>query len=84
MKKAVIVQGPLEGGKAAQQPFGAGQSAVHEIQVTLDTASGLVTMKAGKATVTTKLDRPATGISFVGVGALNAAVDFSPIEVSTR
>jgi hypothetical protein len=81
MKKAVIVQGPLEGGKVANQPFGGGQSVVHEIEVTVDAVSGQVTMKAGKATVTAKLDRPATGISFVGVGALNAAVDFSSIEV---
>ncbi len=83
MKKAVIVQGPFEGGKVAEQPFGGDQAKVHEIEVTVDAASGQVTMKTGQTTVTAALDRPASGISFVGVGALNAAVDFSPVEVST-
>jgi hypothetical protein len=80
-KKAVIVQGPLEGGKVADQPFGGDQSTVHEIEVTVDAASGQVTMKVGKATVTAKLEPPLPSIALVGVGALNAAVDFSPIEV---
>jgi len=84
MKRAFIVEGPLEGGKAAQQSFEADQAKVHEIDVTVDLPSGRVTMKTGQTTVTATLEHPQAAISYVGFGALNAAADFAPIEVSAR
>jgi len=84
MKKAFIIEGPLEGGKAAQQPFAGDVAKVHEIDVTVDLTVGQVTMRVGQTTVTATLAHPPAAVSYVGFGALNAANDFSPIEVSPR
>ena len=80
IKKAVIVQGPLNGGKTVQKPFGADESKVHEVDVAIDLAAGQVAMKTGKVTVRTTLETPLKAITYVGVATLNAATDFSSVE----
>lgn len=83
MKKALIIEGPLEGGKATQKACDADQAKVHQLDVTVELPSGHVTMKVGGTTVTATLARPPAAVSYVGFAALNAANDFSPIEVSS-
>ena len=80
MKRAVIVQGLLNGGKAVQTPFRADQSKVHTVDVGIDLTAGQVTMKTGEATVRATLERPLKAITYVGVGTLDAASDFSSVE----
>ena len=81
-KKAVIVEGPLAGGKTAAEALEVEAGKVYDIDVTVDLASGQVTMKAGGVTVTTVLERRPANISYVGYGASDAAADFSAVEVS--
>jgi len=52
--------------------------------VTVDLTSGQVTVKTNGATVTATLERPPGSVSYLGYAVLNAATDFSPIEVSTK
>jgi hypothetical protein len=80
-KKAVIVEGPLTGGKTAAEALEIVAAKVYDIDVTLDLASGQVTMKVGGATVTATLTRRPANISYVGYGASDAAADFSAVEV---
>jgi outer membrane protein assembly factor BamB len=83
-KKAMIVQGPLSGGRASQQPFDADETKLYTIDVSVELSSGRVTMQAGQITVTAVLTRPLSAISYVGYAAENAAADFSPIEISAK
>ena len=82
MKKAVIVEGPLTGGKTAEEALAIEAGKVYDIGVTVDLASGQVTMKVGGVTVTATLTRKPANISYVGYGASDAAADFSAVEVS--
>jgi hypothetical protein len=82
MKKAVIVEGPLTGGKTAEEALAIEAGKVYDIDVTVDLASGQVTMKVGGVTVTATLTRKPANISYVGYGASDAAADFSAVEVS--
>jgi hypothetical protein len=82
MKKAVVVQGPLQGGKAAQQPCQDDDTKTYEIDVLIDLPARQVTMKAGGAVVTTTLAHPPAGISYVGYGILNGGADFTPVEIT--
>jgi hypothetical protein len=84
MKKAVIVQGPVEGGTAAEKELELDENQVYEITVTIDVASGQVTMALGGATVTATLDPKPASIAYVGYQVLNAATDFGPIEISPQ
>jgi outer membrane protein assembly factor BamB len=84
MKKAVIVQGPLSAGKTAQQPLAADDTKVCDIDATVDLKTGRVTMRSGATTVTATLVNPPASISYVGFAALNAADDFSAVEVVGR
>lgn len=84
MGKAVVVQGSLNGGQAGQQVMEAEESKVYELDVTVDLASGAVTMKAGGATVTATLSRRPEGISYVGYAVSDAAADFGPVEVAAK
>jgi outer membrane protein assembly factor BamB len=82
MKSAVIVQGPINGGKAVAEKFEMDPERVYDIAVTLDLVGGQVTMKTGGHTVSAKLAQPPKSISYIGYCALNAVTDFSPISVS--
>jgi len=84
MKKAVVVQGPIAGGKVSQEAFESEAGKVYDLEVGVDLASGQVTMKIGRTTVTAKLAEPPARISWVGCGALGAAVDFAGVEVATE
>jgi len=83
-KKAVIVEGPLEGPVAAAETLPLDENKPYEIQVTVDLPSGRVTMKTGKTTVTATLDRRPKSITHIGYAVLNAVTDFSPMETSTE
>ncbi|MCX5674976.1 MAG: PQQ-binding-like beta-propeller repeat protein [Planctomycetota bacterium] len=81
-KKAVIVEGPITGGKTTAGDCDLDAAKVHEIDVTVNLASGQVTMKVGGVTVTAALTRRPAGLSCVGYGVLGAVAEFSPIETS--
>jgi outer membrane protein assembly factor BamB len=83
-KKAVIVQGPLSGGKTASAPLEVDTAKVYQLHVTVDLAAAVVTMQTGEATVTATLDRRTENISYVGYAASDAAADFSPVEISAN
>jgi len=82
--KAVIVEGPLDGAVAGEKDLPLDENKVYEILVTIDLASGQVTMKTGKTTVTATLDRRPKSITHIGYAVLNAVTDFSPMETSTE
>jgi len=82
--KAVIVEGPLDGGKTAAKDLQMDESKVYAVNVTVDLTSGQVTMKTNKSTVTATLDRRPGSISYVGYAVLNTVTDFSPIEISSE
>ncbi|MCX5682278.1 MAG: hypothetical protein NT049_01155, partial [Planctomycetota bacterium] len=84
MKKAMIVEGPLAGGTTTAETLDIDPAKTYEIDVTVDLASGQVTMKTGGVTVTAVLARRPASISYVGCGAVDAAADFSAVEVSSR
>ena len=84
MKKAVIAEGALNGSKVADKELDLDETKAYEIDVTVDLASGEVTMKVGQTTVTATLERRPASISYVGYGATNAVANFSPIEVSGK
>jgi hypothetical protein len=83
-KKAVIVEGPLTGGKTTAETLDFDTAKTYEIDVTVDLASGQVTMKTGGVTVTATIERRPANISYVGCGTLDGAADFSAVEVSSR
>ena len=84
MGKAVIVEGAISSGKVADKALYLDLAKTYELDVTVDLASGQVTMKTNGATLTAKLDHPPASISYVGYETLNAATDFSPIQVSGK
>ncbi|MFA6561286.1 MAG: PQQ-binding-like beta-propeller repeat protein [Verrucomicrobiia bacterium] len=80
MKTAAIIQGPLSKNKGATTAYEIDAEKPHELVVTMDQASGVVTFKSGKATVTAKLAKPMQSITHVGYCTNHATVDFSPVE----
>jgi hypothetical protein len=80
----VIVQGPLAKGQVTDQQFAPDEDKLYEILVTVDLATGKVTMAAAGTTVTATLDKRPQRISWVGYAVLNAAADFSPVEALHR
>ena len=84
MQKAVIVEGPLGGGKTAEKDLELDETKAYEINVTVDLISGEVTIKTSGSMVTATPDRRLGSISYVGYAVLNTVTDFSPIEISTE
>ena len=66
MKKAVIVEGPFSDGKVSQEAFDPDETKVYDLTVSIDLVSGQVTLKAGGATVTAKLEHPPAALTHVG------------------
>jgi hypothetical protein len=83
-KKAVVVQGSFTGGKTTDQPATVEQSKAYPIDVTIDLASGQVTMKVASATVTVRLESRPAGVSYVGYVTSGATTEFGPIDVSAN
>jgi len=77
---AVIVDGPLNGGKTVAEKIEVDEAAAHEIAVTLDLGSGQVTMTTGAHKVSATLARRPESISHIGYCVINAVTDFSPVE----
>lgn len=80
-KSAAVIQGPLAKEKGATSPCATEVGRPYELTVAVDLASGDVTLSAGGATVTAKLERPIRAITHVGYCVSGASADFSPIEV---
>jgi hypothetical protein len=81
MGKAVIVQGSFTEGKTAGNGIALNEAKIYDVSVTIDLAAGQVTMIVDGVTVTAELERRPAGISYVGYAVLNAATDFSDIEI---
>ena len=82
LQKAMIVAGPLNGGKATEAECAADSAQVHALDVSIDLDSGEVTMQTGKTTVKATLDKKLDAVRYAGVAALDAAIYFSPVEIS--
>ncbi|MCY2987290.1 MAG: PQQ-binding-like beta-propeller repeat protein, partial [Planctomycetota bacterium] len=82
MGKAVIIQGSINGGKVTEKDLELDESKVYEIRVTVDLVAGQVTMRIDGTTLTATLEQRLENISWVGYETLNAATDFSPLEIS--
>jgi outer membrane protein assembly factor BamB len=81
-ERAMIVEGSLSSGRTTAQPCPAEEGVVYALEVTFDPSSGRVTLKTGQVTVTAKLAKPPAQVSYVGFAAIDAAADFSAVEVS--
>ena len=84
MQKAMIVEGPMAGGKAASAAFAAEEGPLYDVLVTIDLGAGKVTMKVGQLTVTHTLKKPPARITHVGFGVVDAAAEFSPIQIGRK
>ncbi len=82
MRQAMIVEGPLSGGKTTPKTFEPDESRLYDLRVTVDLASGEVSMALGDLRISAKLQRPPKNIAFVGCGAIDSAVEFSTPAVS--
>jgi hypothetical protein len=82
MKKAVIVQGAVTGGKTAEKPLEISVGKVYDIEVNVDLPAQQVRMKVDGATVTAKLAKAPASISYVGYGVIGAVTDFSDVDTS--
>ena len=78
----MIVAGPLNGGKATAAECAADSAQVHALDVSTDLDSGEVTMQTGKTTVKATSDKKLDTVRYAGLAALDAAIDFSPVEIS--
>jgi hypothetical protein len=83
MKTAAIVQVPLSKNKADTTPYEIDVEELHDLVVTVDLASDVVTFKSGPATVKSKLARPMKNITHIGYCTNNATVDFSTVEATS-
>ena len=81
-KKAVIVEGPLTGGKTAEAALEIDVAKPYDLDVTVDLAAGQVTMKVGGATVAATLERKIEKITHVGYGAAGAVTHFGAVEAT--
>ena len=84
MKTAAVLQGPLSRNKGATTAYEIDAEKLHDLIVTVDLASGVMTFKSGKATVTAKLASPMKSITHVGYCTNQATVDFSAVEVTSE
>lgn len=80
MSKAMIVEGPVSG-KGAEAKFTPDAERIYVLDVVVDLPAGTVTMQAGDATVTAKLKGKLEKIAYVGYAAVNAATQFSAVEI---
>jgi hypothetical protein len=80
-KKALLIVGPLDGGKTQSAAVEVAEGQAIDLVVAVDLATGEVTCKVGGATLETRLERPLKAITHVGYAIDNALVDFAPVEV---
>lgn len=81
-KTAAVIQGPLAKEKGATSPCATEEGKPYELAVTVDLASGDVTLSAGGATVRAKLERPIAAITHIGYCVSGTSADFGAIEVA--
>lgn len=82
LRQAMIVEGPLAGGKTTPKTFEPDESRLYDLQATVDLKTGEVRMALGDLQVAAKLQNPLKSIAFVGCGALNSAMEFNLPAVS--
>jgi hypothetical protein len=83
MGTAAILQGPLAANEGPTTPCVTGNEKQYELTVTVDLASGSVTLQGAGVTVNANLERPMKSITHVGYCLKGTIVDFSPIEASS-
>ncbi len=81
-KSALIVQGPLSGGKSVIGKVDVSAGETIDVTVRVDLVAGKVAFTAKGRTVEAALVRPLKGITHVGYCVDNATADFSPIEMT--
>jgi outer membrane protein assembly factor BamB len=83
-KAALIVQGPLTGGKATSKKVDVAVDETVDVTITVDLEGQKVIFAAKGETIEAALVRPMKQVAFVGYCVDNATADFSPIEVSSQ
>jgi hypothetical protein len=81
MKTAAIVQGSLAAEESVTTPCETAYDKEYELVVTVDLASGSVTLDAGGTTTKAELNRPMKSITHIGYCLKDSVTDFSPIVV---
>ena len=80
-QRAIIVHGPLLGGKGKGTGIKAASGEVIDMSVTVDLEAGKVAYAVKGSTVEVTLTDPPKAVTHVGYVMENALVDFAPIEV---
>ena len=83
-KRAMIVQGALEGGKTVGASLDVPDGQAMDIVVTVDLAAQQITYSAGSVKLEAALERPMKAITHLGYAMENALIDFAPIEIETH
>ena len=83
-KAALVVQGPLTGGKAVTQKIDAAPGETLDVTITVDLDSQKVAFAVKGATIEAALQRRLESITHVGYCVDNSTAEFSPIEVSGK
>ena len=81
-QSALIIQGPLKGGKTTGKKLAVNRNKVQNLTVAVDLDSQKVTFTTGKVTVEAKLARRIEAITHIGYSVDSAITDFSAIETS--
>lgn len=79
--KALLVQGPLEGGKTESASVEARAGKAMDLVVTVDLAARQVTYTIGAEKLQARLERPLKSITHVGYVAHSAVVEFAPVDI---
>jgi hypothetical protein len=82
--RAMIIQGPLEGGKATGTAVQVKDGQVVDVAVTVDLADQQITFTAAGQQVTTSIQQPLQSITHVGFACDSACVDFAPIATNAE
>jgi len=81
-KAALIIQGPLKGGKAKSQKLQIERDKVYPMSVTVDLEKRTVKLSVRDVNLEARLQRPMEAITYVGYAVDRAMTDFSPVEIS--
>ncbi|MBT7059141.1 MAG: PQQ-binding-like beta-propeller repeat protein [Lentisphaerae bacterium] len=79
---AVIIEGPAKGGAAVSERLSVDTTKPVPVEVAVDLQAQSVSMRIGKKTFKTQLQRKLAAVTHVGYCATNAVSDFSVLEVT--
>lgn len=80
MKKAIIFQGAAPSDKLGET-FDANDEKTYELRVAVDLDAKTVSYRVGDVTVSDTLKKAPKAVTHVGYAVINAAADFSPVEI---